>query len=575
MSAAPARRWKLRAAPADESVLHDIVNTLGVDPLVARVLTSRGLDTSESVRSYLSSGLNALPDPAQLVDMEAATQRLERALRQQEPISVHGDFDVDGITGCTLLVESLRSMGGRVDFHIPRRLQDGYGLSAEAIRAAAQSGCRVLVSVDCGVSAVEEAALAAELGLDLIVVDHHQPGDILPRCYALIDPHRSDCSFPDKNLSGVGVAFFLLIALRRTLRQSGYFNDRTEPDLRQGLDLVALGTIADIVPLLGVNRILVRAGLERIDTAQRVGIQALKAVAAVQQVSSGAVGFKLAPRLNAAGRLEDATLGVDLLLNRDPRQAAQQAQCLDDLNCERQQVEKQVLEQALSAAAGFDLPACHSLVLADERWHPGVIGIVASRLVDRFHRPVVLIALEGSGGKGSARSIAGFNLFEALGRCEETLDRFGGHAMAAGLTIDREYIDLFRQQFEMVARQELTADTMVKTMSFDGDIPLDLLTEQRVRSLDMLAPYGAGNPQPVFVARQVQVNHVVPVGTSHLRFEAQQGGARVSCIAFGQADRTAELVSPVDLMFRVGMNHWRGRDSVQLQIVDFCQPQAI
>ena len=555
--------WQLRAGSPSETELRKLALGLNVAPLTARALLYRGLDSVEAGREFLDARLHALPDPDLLPDMVIATGRLEQALRNGEKIAVHGDYDVDGITGCSLLVETLRSMGGMVEYHIPLRLKDGYGLSADALRQAHDNGCSLLISVDCGVSAVAEADLAADLGMDLIITDHHQPSEQLPVCLALVNPHLKHCRFPWKELSGVGVAFFLLAGLRRRLRDSGYFNTRPEPDLRHGLDLVALGTIADIVPLGGVNRILVRAGLDRLDQSIRPGINALKRVAEIKEVSCGAVGFRMAPRLNAAGRLEDAALGVQLLLTDQSAEADELSTLLDGFNRERQRIEQQTLEQAIELVGTMEVDVHYSLVLADERWHSGVIGIVASRLVERYHCPVVMIAVAEGRGKGSARSIRNFDLYRSLVSCASSLDSYGGHVMAAGLSISEGKIDEFRTAFDRIARETLSADDLLPRLMYDGETDFSALSPDQVMELDRLGPFGAGNPQPAFVSRQVEVVAPKIVGKTHLRFDVIQQGIRFGCIAFGMAERINELPARADILFRPGLNSWRGRSSVQ------------
>ncbi len=562
------RRWEIRNPEADGSVLLDLALALGVGPLAARAISLRGVSTAEEGRAFLDCRLAELPDPFLLPDMEVAVSRLVRAIENAEPIAVHGDYDVDGITGTALLVEALRAFGARVDYHIPLRMKDGYGLSGDALQRAASNGARVALSVDCGVSAVAEARLAAELGLDLIITDHHQAPEELPQALAIINPHLPASRFPFKELSGVGVAFFLLAALRRALREKGAFGDRPEPDLRRSLDLVALGTIADIVPLQGINRTLTKVGLQVLSHGQRPGVQALKTVAGVDQVSCGSVGFRLAPRLNAAGRLEDAALGVALLLESNADRAREVAELLDGFNRDRQQIEVETLQQALQRLEAFDGDA-RSIVLADERWHSGVIGIVASRLVERFHRPTVLIALDNGEGKGSARSISGFHLFRALQACSEQLLGFGGHAFAAGMTVAAEHVEGLCEAFEGEARKELTNEDLIPRMGHDGEVLLQDLSREVVDELARLNPFGAGNPEPVFVASAVRVQQVSVLKEQHLRFTARQDGYSLPCIAFGMAERLTELQGDVDLLFAPALNEWKGRVSVQLRIKDF------
>jgi single-stranded-DNA-specific exonuclease len=560
-------RWECRGEP-DHFAVDGLARSLGVSQLVATVLGQRGIRDLEEGRQFLESRLAAMPDPLLMKDMEPAVARLARAVKQREPIAVHGDYDVDGITGTALLVETLRQFGASVEYYIPLRLKDGYGLSGEALQRAAGAGAKVAVSVDCGVSAHDEARLAANLGLDLIITDHHQAPADLPEALAVVNPCRQDCEFPEKNLSGVGVAFMLLIALRARLREEGHFAGREEPDLRRSLDLVALGTIADIVPLTGLNRTLVKYGLDLLCKGGRPGIDALKIAAAVDNVSCGAVGFRLAPRLNAAGRLEDAAQGVALLLEESMERSLEMARELDRINRERQALEQQTLEAAIAMLEKQSIPDRRTIVLADEGWHPGVIGIVASRLVERYFRPAVLVALENGMGKGSARSIRGFHLYRALADCRSFLDGFGGHECAAGLTINAGRIEEFRSAFEQVAQKILTPEQMEPRLFFDGEVQLEELTLGPVDELTCLAPFGAGNPQPHFVARRVRPQQLRIVGTNHLRFTARQGGYTCPCIAFGMAERQAELTGELDLLFAPQINEWNGSRSVQLLIKD-------
>lgn len=570
MNPVSARKWCLRKDLqqfADNRVA--LTQTLGIDPLIAQLLLLRDVDTVEKAREFLSARLSSLPDPSLLPDMDIACRRIYQALLDNERIAIHGDYDVDGISGCTLLVEVLAALGADVEYHIPLRMKDGYGLSADAMRQSAEAGCQLAISVDCGVSALVEADLAKELGIDLIITDHHQPPEVLPQCLALINPHLPNNRFPWIDLSGVGVAFFLLAGLRRCLRDNAYFDSRTEPDLRHSLDLVALGTIADIVPLGGVNRILVRTGLELLENGNRAGIAALKKVADVKKVTSGTVGFRLAPRLNAAGRLEDATLGVQLLLGTDNEDTTALAGMLDEFNRERQKIEQQTLDQALAMLETEDDDR-FSIILASEDWHSGVIGIVASRLVERYNRPTVLIALEpGKPGKGSARSISGFHLFNAFSACADHFCGFGGHAMAAGLTIEADNITAFRDQFEQQARKQLGQGDLTPVSHHDGEISLNQLSLPLLNHIDQLNPFGMGNPQPAFVSRGCRVYNPKILVEKHLKFEVEQSGKRVDCIAFGQAEQFDRLNGFIDILYRPGINEWRGNKSLQLQIVDF------
>ncbi len=567
MNSSSPRLWICRAPEILPTQAALLCGPLGIAPLTARILAGRGYDSVLSARTFLDSRLAELPDPFLLPDMERAAGRLAEALVRQEKIAVHGDYDVDGIAGTTLLVEVLRGLGGQVDYHIPLRLRDGYGLSGQALQAAHEAGVRVVISVDCGVSASDEAEMARSFGIDLIITDHHQPPEVLPRAFAVINPARTGHQFPDRSLAGVGVAFFLLIALRRTLRQRGFFASGEEPDLRRSLDLVALGSIADLVPLTGINRLLTRVGLTLLQGRARPGIAALAKVAGVREVTCGTVGFQLAPRLNAAGRLEDAAQGVELLLEKDAVQAEEISLKLDSFNRQRRQIETETFLQAVEQVECGGEPGW-TIVLADPRWHPGVIGIVASRLVERYHRPTVLIALENGQGKGSARSIAGFHLYHALRDCAEHLLGYGGHAYAAGLTIAAGEVAPFAERLEETARREMEPQMLQPRLYQDGEILLEELTREAVQELSRLAPFGAGNPEPAFVAMGVRAQQVQIAGEKHLRFTARQGGFSLPCIAFNMAGRTAELKGEVDLLFSASLNQWRGVTSVQLSVRD-------
>jgi len=546
---------------------------LAIPPLVAGLLLARGLD-SASAAGFLSGRLADLPDPLLLPDMPRAAARVAAAVQSGERLAVHGDYDVDGITGTSLLVEGLRRCGADIDYHLPLRLKDGYGLSGPALEQAAAAGVKVVISVDCGVSAAEEARLAKELDLDLIITDHHQPPEVLPEAFAIVNPQRADSVFPFRDLAGVGVAFFLLIAVRRALREGGWFTSRPEPDLKGVLDLVALGTIADLVPLHGVNRILTQHGLALLASGVRPGIDALKEVAGVKMMNCGVVGFQLAPRLNAAGRLEDATRGVELLLESDRRKALETARLLDRFNRERQQIENQTLLEALEMVASLPAEVTHSLVLAVDGWHPGVIGIVASRLVEKFYRPTVLIALDGEAGKGSARSIRGLHLYQTLQACADDLLAFGGHEMAAGLSLRSDRVPAFAQHFEAAARGVLRDEELQPVLFYDGVVLLEELDFAQVAGLERLAPFGMGNPEPVLLLEAVRIRQVQSLGGGHLRFLACQGGESLAAIAFGMAERSEAFMGEVDLLVSPQINRFNGRETVQLRVRDVRQSES-
>jgi single-stranded-DNA-specific exonuclease len=426
-----------------------------------------------------------------------------------------------------------------------------------------------VVTVDCGITAQAEAQVARQLGMDLIITDHHTPGAELPEAFAVINPLQPGCAYPFKSLAGVGIAFALLIALRSRFRQEGLFGEGQEPNLRQYLDLVALGTIADVVPLVEENRIFVRHGLLELTAARRVGVAALKEVAAVKgEVSCGQVGFRLAPRLNAAGRLHDATLGVELLLTEDPEHARNLARQLDESNRERQSVEQEILAQAVAQVEGNEaFRHRRSIVLAAEGWHPGVFGIVASRLVELFHRPTVLIALANGTGRGSARSIPHFHLYDALAACGEYLAKFGGHRQAAGLSLDQGILTQFIHRFEEVAAGLLTDDQLQPELAIDAELKAEEVTERLLTDISTLAPFGMGNPEPIFTITAMQVTNRRVVGGGHLKLSLRSGGRQFDAIGFGMGSRLPTS-DRVDLAFSLSENEWQGERSLQLRLRD-------
>jgi single-stranded-DNA-specific exonuclease len=511
-----------------------------------------------------------------MIGMEAAVDRLRAAMARHEPIFVCGDYDVDGVTGAALLVQGLQRAGGEVDYRVPRRLEHGYGLHPSIVEAAAAGGARVLVTVDHGIGAHEAVALARARGMDVIVCDHHLPPAILPSATAILNPRQAGCPYPFKELCGVGIAFKLLQAL---------FGPEAEEEVWPFLDLVALGTIADLVPLLGENRILVRHGLSELARSfagGRPGLWALADMAGIsisdsKRVGVGQVAFGLAPRINAAGRLDDAASGVRLLLTRDPSEARELATKLDQQNRERQDIEETILVEALARAESeHDLQRDRAIVLASPAWHPGVIGIVASRLVERFGRPTALIGIQGTEARGSARSAAGWHLADALERCGDLLLQYGGHRAAAGFSIRPDHIQAFRARFLALAAQDLTADDLTPTLTADAEVSLDGLNLEVANALARLGPYGVGNPEPVLIARQVQVMQTARrVGRNHLKMRVRQSFRSdhvIDAIGFNLGSLVETLSQPsaprIDLAFLPERNVWNGREMLQLRVKD-------
>jgi len=541
----------------------------GLLPLVAAILSARGLDNEAAVRSFLTPLLSEMIDPQLLHGMPAAVDRLLRARRNNDTVYIYGDYDVDGITGTALLVSFLRSTGFTCNYFIPNRFEDGYGLNPESIERIIALGAALIVSVDCGITAVDEAMLCRTRGIDLIIVDHHTPKAVIPDACAVINPLQPGCRYPFKSLAGVGVAFNLLIALRSALRDAGLFDGSEVPDLRKWLDLVALGTIADVVPLIGQNRMYAYHGLKQLSASQKPGIIALKRVAGIpDMVSCGQVGFRLAPRLNAAGRMESAVPGVDLLLSEDPDESLQIATDLDNANAERQAIERMIFDQAVALLLSADnMSERRSIVLASADWHQGVIGIVASRLVERYHRPTILIALTDDGlAKGSGRSIPGFHLLDAISACSRHLERFGGHRYAAGVGLRAEQVAAFAVAFESAAAALLTEEDLLPTLEIDAEVQPAAVTKELAVELKRLEPFGAGNPEPVLMLRNMTVIEKRVVGERHLRLRLTREKCSFTAIAFRMADR--EISGPIDIAFFPEINEWQGSSSVQLRIKD-------
>ena len=542
----------------------DLARALGAPLPVGHVLVHRGVDSLESARRFLDPAIEDLHDPFRLLDLDAAVERIRRAIDAREPILIHGDYDVDGITSTFLLYSVLRDLGAKVDYRIPHRTRDGYGLSLGAIAEAERRGCTLVVTVDCGITALEPVAHAKTRGIDVVIIDHHEVPAVLPEAVAIVNPLRKGCPYPFKSLAGVGVTFKLVEAL---LRHRGGL-DRA----RDFLDVVALGTIADVVPLVGENRVLARLGLERINEHPRLGLRALIDVSllAGRRITSGQVAFVLAPRINAAGRMGNAEQGIRLLLARESGEARVCAESLEEDNVRRRQKDEQaLLEAAQRVATECDYPNCASIVLWSETWHPGVIGIVASRLVERFQRPTVLVALDGERGRGSGRSLAGLDLNRMLGRCSDLLEGFGGHAFAAGLTVRRERLPELRARIEAIATEELTSEHRIPRVPVDADVKLGECHLDLVEWLERLSPHGLDNSEPLFVARGVTVQQSSAVGGGkHLRLAVRDATGTAEAIGFGLGAMSGEVgrSKVVDLAFVPVRNEWMGETRIQLKV---------
>ncbi|HVS59695.1 MAG TPA: single-stranded-DNA-specific exonuclease RecJ [Gemmatimonadaceae bacterium] len=558
-------RWILPKAP-DEEAVRELAEALSLPDVACRLLLIRGYVSAEDAKLFLRPKLDRLHDPLKFLSMDEAVDRLARAVRDQELVFIHGDYDVDGIASTTLLTRAIRVHGGKAMPFIPRRIEDGYDLSDAGVDAAIAAGAKVVVTCDCGTSAVSPVARLCKAGIDVIVTDHHLPGGELPDCLAILNPKRTGCGYPDKDLAAVGVAFKLALALARALGKNENF-------IWGMLDLVALATVADVAPLRGENRVFVRYGLKVLADTQNVGLRALIRAAGLsgKPLTAGRIGFILAPRLNAAGRLGHAIRGVELLLSENEHEANAIARELEELNNKRQELDRATLEQARERVLQLDLDDTFGIVLADESWHPGVIGIVASRLVEEFGRPTVLIALSEEEGKGSGRSISKFDLHGALGQSREFLLRFGGHRAAAGVTIARDKVNEFAARFNDVAKSLLTPEDLVPEIRVDLEVNIDGMDERLESLFRHFEPFGIGNPSPVLLARNVTL--AAPprlVGKDGLKVVLDTGTGSLDALGWGFAHRAAEFQagSKVDIAFRLERDEYRGESYLQARIAD-------
>jgi single-stranded-DNA-specific exonuclease len=552
------------AQPTDPAHVDPLVHALNIPETLAALLVQRGYTSPTDAKRYLRPELGTLSDPHLLRDMDTAVELASRAAREGRTILVHGDYDVDGQCATALLTRVLREAGAQVVPFVPHRVRDGYDFGPAGLAQAREHGASLIVTCDCGTAAVEPIRQARAEGIDVVVTDHHLPGVVAP-ANAVVNPQHPDCASGLGQLCGAGVAFKLAQALVRALGL---------PDNLpyHFLDLVALATVADVVPLTGENRTLVRYGLKMLAASRWRGVRALVDTAGLagRELRAGQLGYILAPRLNTAGRIGEAMDGVRLLLSDDDTEARNLARRLEQINEQRQAVDERTLDEALEEIdAQVDLDRDYGLVLAREGWHAGVIGLVASRVVERYARPAILVTLDGEEGRGSGRSIAPFDLHAALEACAPHLERYGGHKMAAGLTLRRDRLEAFREAFGVVSRERLTPDDLVPTQRIDAVVSVERMDDELERLLRHLEPCGPGNPAPVFGVSGGAVRHHNTVGANHLKFTLDDGTGRIEAIAFNWADRVESGWSgtPVDVALKLERNEWRGRSKLQARVV--------
>lgn len=567
MNRSSSKRWLV--FPRQSEQIRKLVSALGLSPITAQVLINRGLGEVEVARRFLTHDPSLLHDPFLMRDMDRAVERLAEAIRRKEHVLIYGDYDVDGITAGAFLARLLGSLGVETSYYVPHRVDEGYGLHRAGIDAAVELGATLLLTVDCGISSPEEVAYAHEKGLDVIITDHHEPGPELPPAVAVLNPKRPDCPYPFRDLAGVGVAFKLASALGS--RVGFQFHHLA----RAFLDLVALGTICDVVPLLDENRFFAREGLRRLADTKKVGLRALldKTRLTGRPLDSHDVGFILGPRLNASGRLGTARDAFELLTTADRARAEELAQELHHLNYERQQEEGRTLEEARAIVEEtVDLTREKALILGSPEWHIGVIGIVASRLVEQYHRPTILLAVSEEEARGSGRSIRSFHLYEALVQCRDILRRCGGHEHAAGLSLDPGRIEEFRERFQAVADERLSLSDLRPTLEIDAVLKPPAITPALIEELAGLEPFGQANPQPLFAVREVTIQSVRGLGEKdqHLALRVGEGGYSFRGVGWRLGEWLGHLHAGdrVALCFALEMNEWQGLREMQLVIKD-------
>lgn len=586
------KKWILKNANSktDDVAIGKIASELGINPIIAKLLYNRGYENTADVKAFLYMEKELLCNPFEMKDMEKGVERIRLAIKNREKITIYGDYDVDGVTSVCTLYLYLKKLGANIDFYIPNRAGEGYGVSVSAIEALRNNGTTLIITVDTGVTAIEEVAYAKSIGVDFLITDHHECHSELPDAVAVINPHRPDCPYPFKELAGVGVVFKLISAYEE--RICGYSRRvAAEHIFKEYADIVAIGTIADVMPIKSENRLIVSYGLNMIENTRRPGLIALMDTSTQKdtkhnerrkkrtKITSGYIGYNIAPRINAAGRVRSASMAVELFLARDYSLAEQLAEQLCEANKERQAEENKIMQEAYQKIEKEKMAEDHVIVLDSDNWHHGVIGIVASRITEKFSRPTILVSFEGSDaplrdddmGKGSGRSIKGLNLVDALCFCDEYLAKFGGHELAAGLSVTRNNLPLFRKKINEYAKNNLNAEDMIPAVEAEMEIPFSDISLSLAEDLQVLEPYGVGNPMPTFLTKGVTVNEITSISEKkHTRFSFGEGRGSVSAMFFSTSPDSLGIYSgdKVDIIYNLDINEWLGRRTVQLNIKD-------
>lgn len=558
------------APPSDDA--RGLAYDMGLLPFQAQLLINRGICDRESASAFLSTSLSQLENPMLMKDMDLAVARIVETMEEAGHILIYGDFDVDGLTATAILMKFFGTLGSTVSSYVPHRFKEGYGLNEGAVREAVAKGINLIITVDCGIAGTKEIALAEASGIKVVVTDHHRIPEGFQSICPVVNPLQHNSPSPFIVLSGVGIAFYLAIAIRSSLRDRGWFRDKEEPDLRDYLDLVALGTIADMVPLTGQNRVLVKAGLDRMRVSKWPGLSALKRLAGLplsSHISAEDLAFRIAPRLNASGRMGDSQLALQVLMTDHPDEAIELAQSLDTLNVQRQQIEQRILQQTQHLIDSLgSLRDRRSLVLSGKGWHRGVLGIVASKLVAKYHRPTLVFGIEDGKAVGSGRSIEGFDLLAGLSCLSALIEKFGGHYHAAGLTVRSNKVSALEREFERLVGEQLNEEDLMPSLEVDGAVKLEDLTQNAMNKMEAFKPFGTGNPLPLFYSGNLEIRESRVVGKNHLKLKVKQGQTVMDGIGFGLG-REGPMAKKINAVFSPEINYWRGLEKIQLRIVDF------
>jgi single-stranded-DNA-specific exonuclease len=555
------KKWQVYET--DETKVKELTEKYAINSLLATILVNRNIVEEEQIQVFLHPTRNDFHDPFLMPDMKKAIDRILQAKQRKEKVIIYGDYDADGITSITVLKSFLQDIGMKVDEYIPNRLEEGYGLNKPAVKTIAEQNYSLMITVDCGISAVEEIAYANSLGIETIVTDHHEVGEELPKAVAVVDAKRKDNTYPCRDLAGVGVVFKVIQALSQTLYLP-------EEDYLKYLDIVCVGTISDIVPLVDENRVIAKLGLMLIHQTKNLGLKSLLLSSGYQKIDSNTISFGVAPRINACGRMGHAEQALKLFLSKNIQEVKELTTILNEYNRQRQETEKRIYEEAVAEISQKHLDQKNTIIVAGENWHHGVIGIVSSKITELYFKPSILLCKEGKVAKGSGRSIPGFDLHEALMKCPNTIEKFGGHSMAIGITVQTSKLENFNQEFEQIAA-ESHIEEIKPTIFIDGKIELVDLNKQMVESLKQLEPFGEGNKTPIFVFRHLKIDSIRALSEGkHLKLTLKQGNTIISAIGFnlGQLAEEYRIGDKLDIVGMLEINTFNGVDSLQINIKD-------